>query len=348
MPITEVPHKFRDLTTNDIQTGRAPSSTDWTRMAQNVAYLRGKESQLVPHCSFENNWGTFNNGDELILEVAVFPKKASIDRYWDFYVEAPGGNSRVEFTVNGVSGSFLLGPGTKLCRLREPVTSGSWAPVEFVGITASVYTSGMTIESLSAYELPRFKMDPEKDTDGVSWESSYLYRAPVYQDMDLNRSVTAVAYDVSSSVGEARKNGLYYHLDAWEVKGFENTLAFTFDNNVKDFRSLGIPLQGRRIYTTDDSCEVEVYCLMERTGGATPEVEMILSSSAGDGYVRQNLTTLNPTWVSGSFQVSIDALHGSGVPGTLTDKVKLRFRNRTETTDVRVYSVCIGEKHGPK
>lgn len=376
MSRNRIPSKFADISSNGVYNAEIPSGYDWKKMGQNIAYLNGKGSQLIPVSPLKGSGLGFGAGQEFIYEFGMFPNRLTLERCFQFSYqsaslggEAASTSTGLEYTIdadwlaNPVTVSDWVSSGGTLIKKTVNVLSVATDQTDISNFQTMALSGTFSLNSgslimCSMFELPRSSLDVTGTYSNIVDEESLRARMPIFADVTeaQTKSVRAVAYHISSSVYDGRRAGIYFvgypikiggQLNSETTLDFEETPFSIFDIALPGLPTLKPKIQARRIFRNQSSGTLDVYAHI--WSSETTSVEMILSSSTSttvfSSSVTMDLQAEVPAWISGTIETLVDGTTGNQLPTGETEapELDILFRDLGSATSYFV-SVIVGEK----
>ncbi|MEQ8958820.1 MAG: hypothetical protein RLP02_12995 [Coleofasciculus sp. C2-GNP5-27] len=328
-------------------------------MADNILYLKGRGGQNTTHaCLTDADF--ISSGQEAIYQFAVAPRTQTLERYWVISGISSGSTARTGVGVTS-DGSYSTPSTASFGRvethfvMQESIIDPANTPtVEYVSFSATIpATEKVRFNSIGCYEAPRFKLDHATLTDDAPNAASVGARHPIYADpRDPPReSVRAIGLHTSSSIGTARRNGLFGWAVPLKLGGTLNTGTGVI--GIEDVAATSafdiLPrIQNRKLYAGETQREVDIYTLIH--GTATDKMEIIASSSVASNFNSVTIGADGTAWGTVRVAVRCDGTGSNGLPEsrTLSDFLDIQFRKTSGVyDDAYCVSIFVLEEEQP-
>lgn len=309
MTTARVPFRRTGVVTSEIQVGASVRAPTWRSVAELAHWARGRGMALVP--------GTFcgrqiSSGSET-FHYYMRPSPFAIGRIWA--IQAHGIAAPAEITVAiGSAGPFTYVLDSSTWLGSAPILIGEDLAAKVTAITDTTVTitrvSGtVQIDTVCAFELPRFGLDLDSTEYGVSLES--LFAQDVIYDAG-----NVSAHAIAELVDDLNPRRIYFqhYGEVWSTSSASYQPMFT----------LPLPVLGQKLTSaTTETITWSAYARITAAGDG--DVQIATNSGNTDSI---NITNTSLALV-GTSTVSINAedpTKEDGLPGGTRETVQINGR----------------------
>lgn len=332
--------------TDAILAGNTVVGTPIESAALGCMWAMGRGAQLIPSYMPAE---TITEGNSVRYRFMLRPRSQCVDMVWVINARGTGGavgGAIIELTTDVDGGTvttkqYSVGdqPFTVWPVLHHQLLDTVSTSVMDARITIEAIDGDVVVDGIACYEAPRSKLAYTANDGGID-PTTLRFRNPIYNGS--RKSLGGVATTVTKAFSSARKAGLFMWATGDTTGTCQASTTSTSSSNGL-FRA-GVPMLGRKLYTSSTTATVTVYVQAAYATGAarTGSVTFTPVSSGSTTTLTINQPTFE--WYNTTFTIDCTDLTATdGRRSTRWDDVTVNFYTQNAADTLYVASVCCFE-----
>lgn len=319
MTTARVPFRRPGVVTSEIQVGSAVRGPTWRNVAELAHWARARGLCIVP--------GTFcgrriSSGSET-FHYAMRPSPWAIGRIWGIQAHGVSGPAEITVTI-GTAGPFTYTVDDTTWLGAAPILIAEDLSAKITAITDTTVViarvSGtVQVDTVCAFEIPRFGLDLDTTEYGVSLESLFSQDA-IYDAANVS------AHAVAELVDDLNPRRIY-------LQHYGNTWA-TSSASYQNMFSLAPPMLGQKVSSASTET-VSWRCYARLTAAGDGDIQVSTNSGNTDSVNITNTSFALTTTSTVAINVE-DPTKDDGLPAGTRETLQVQGRVNSGGGDIEI------------